>query len=274
MTKERQNKIIAAIIAFIFMILLWLLLWFIYIGIPQPEEDEGIEVAFGVVEDAGGYMAQQSEAVPIPAEATPPPPATAPSDNDLMTQEDEEALQLARQREEKKRKERELAEAERLQRERERAEAEAKARAEAEARAKAEAERQAKEQAAIAKASQFGSLFGNSGNASGSGDGKGSGQKGNPVGHGSVGAASWSLVGRECKSMAQPSNNFRQEGKVVVSIQVDAAGNVVSASETTGTTVSDYSTIQIALKAARETKFSASSSKVQIGTITYIFKFK
>ena len=97
MTKERQNKIIAAIIAFIFMILLWLLLWFIYIGIPQPEEDEGIEVAFGVVEDAGGYMAQQSEAVPLPAEATPPPPATAPSDNDLMTQEDEEALQLARQ---------------------------------------------------------------------------------------------------------------------------------------------------------------------------------
>lgn len=274
MNREQQNKIIAAIITLLFMLLLFLMLWFVLISIPQPEEDEGIEVAFGVVEDAGGYEAQQSEAVPIPSEATPPPPASTPSNNDLMTQEDEESLQLARQREEQKRKERELAEAERLQREKERAEAEAKAKAEAEARAKAEAERKAKEQAAIAKASQFGSLFGNSGSASGSGDGKGSGQKGNPVGRGSQGAATWSLAGRECKSVAQPSNNFNQEGKVVVSIQVDAAGNVSSAAVGNGTTVSDYATQQIALKAARETKFSASESKIQIGTITYIFKFK
>lgn len=281
MNQEQQNKIIAAIITLLFMLLLFLMLWFVLISIPQPEEDEGIEVAFGVVEDAGGYEAQQSEAVPIPSEATPPPPAFTPSNNDLMTQEDEESLQLARQREEQKRKERELAEAERLQREKERAEAEAKAKAEAEARAKAEAERKAKEQAAKDKADAIWQRIGRSGNGGGSGDnsngsgtGKGDGQPGNPVGRGSQGAATWSLAGRECKSVAQPSNNFNQEGKVVVSIQVDAAGNVSSAAVGNGTTVSDYATQQIALKAARETKFSASESKIQIGTITYIFKFK
>ena len=77
-------------------------------------------------------------------------------------------------------------------------------------------------------------------------------------GKGCEGSATWSLAGRECKSVAQPSNNFNQEGKVVVSIQVDAAGNVVSAVIGNGTTISDYPTIQIALKAARESKFSAS----------------
>ena len=267
MNKEQRNKLYAALAALLSLLVLFLLLWFIYIGIPQPEEDEGIEVAFGVVENAGGYESTPSEAVPLPAEATPPPAPSAPSSNDLMTQDDEESLRLARQREEQQRRERELAEAERLQREKERAEAEA--------RAKAEAERQAKEQAAIDNANKYGPLFGNNGaNANGSGDGKGEGQKDNPVGRGSNGAATWSLAGRECKSMPQPSNNFKQEGKVVVSIQVDAAGNVTSASVGNGTTVSDYATQQIALKAAREAKFSSSSSNIQIGTITYIFKFK
>lgn len=277
MNREQQNKIIAAIITLLFMLLLFLMLWFVLISIPQPEEDEGIEVAFGVVEDAGGYEAQQSEAVPIPSEATPPPPASTPSNNDLMTQEDEESLQLARQREEQKRKERELAEAERLQREKERAEAEAKAKAEAEARAKAEAERKAKEQAAIDKAAQLGARFGNSGNTSGSGAGHGDGQQGNPVGKGSGGDGghSWRLSGRDCKAMPKPSNNFNQDGKVTVRIQVDAAGNVIGASvDDTHTTISDYATRQLAVRAAKEAKFSESSVKNQIGTITYIFKFK
>lgn len=134
-------------------------------------------------------------------------------------------------------------------------EIEAKTRAEAEALAKT-------------KAGQIGSLFSNSSNVSDNG------QKGKPVGYGKSGGSSWSLAGRECKHMGRPSNNFRQEGRVVVSIQVDAAGNVVSASESNGTTISDYATIQIALKAAKETKFSTSRDEIQIGTITYIFKFK
>ena len=275
MNQEQQNKTQALCGSFIFMVLLFLFLWFMTISIPVPEEDEGIEVAFGAVQDAGGFESRQSEAVPVPAQTALAPAKPVPSNNDLMTQEDEESLALQRAQDEKRRREQELALAEQQRLEREKAEAEAKARAEKEAREKAEAERHAKEQAAIAKANQFGSLFGRNGNnANGSGDGKGDGQKGNPVGRGSQGAGVWSLPGRECLTMVQPSKDFKQGGKVVVSIQVDAAGNVTGAAIGKGTDISDYATQQIALKAARETKFSKGSSNIQIGTITYTFIFK
>ena len=260
MNQEQQNKTQALCGSFIFMVLLFLFLWFMTISIPVPEEDEGIEVAFGAVQDAGGFESRQSEAVPVPAQTAPAPAKPVPSNNDLMTQEDEESLALQRAQDEKRRHEQELALAEQQRLERE----------------KAEAERQAKEQAAIDKAKDVvDDLFPKNGNnANGSGDGKGDGQKGNPVGRGSQGAGAWSLAGRECLTMGQPSKDFKQEGVVVVNIQVDAAGNVTSATVGAGTYVSDNATLQIALKAARETKFSKGSSNIQIGTITYTFKFK
>ena len=236
------------------MLLIFLLLWFVRLNAVVPEQEEGVEIAFGEVEEAGGYMAEESEAVPLPApEPVAPEQPSAPSDNDLMTQEDEEALALRKAQEEKE-KARKQAEAERK------------------AREAAEAERKAKEAEAIAKANQMGSLFGNSGNNTGSGDSQGSGQKGNPVGHGSSGGNSWSLAGRGIKgTLPQPANNFGQAGKVVVQIRVNAAGQVVDARETTGTNVSDKTTIQLALEAAKKAKFTEGDHD-QIGTITYIFK--
>jgi TonB family protein len=67
-----------------------------------------------------------------------------------------------------------------------------------------------------------------------------------------------------------PSNNFRQEGKVVVQIRVNAAGEVVNAT-ITGGDISDKQTQQLALEAARKAKFTEGDHD-QIGTITYIFK--
>ena len=55
------------------MVLVFLLLWFMRLYYVQPYEEEGIEVAFGEVEDAGGYMAEQSEAVPMPSPETAAP---------------------------------------------------------------------------------------------------------------------------------------------------------------------------------------------------------
>ena len=236
------------------MVLLFLLLWFIYLTAIVPEQEEGIEVAFGEVEEAGGYMAEQSEAMPVPApEPVAPPQQAAPTVEEHITTEDPEALALA----EAKRKQ----------------EAQEKARLEAERKAReaAEAERKAKEAEAIAKANAMGSLFGNSGNTTGSGESQGSGQRGNPVGHGSVGGNSWSLAGRGIKgTLPFPSNNFKQEGKVVVQIRVNAAGQVVNAT-ITGGDVSDKQTQQLALEAARKAKFTEGDHD-QIGTITYIFK--
>ena len=238
------------------MILLFLLLWFIYLTAIVPEQEEGIEVAFGEVEEAGGYMAEQSEAMPLPTpEPVAPPQQAAPAVEEHITTEDPEALALA----EAKRKQ----------------EAQEKARLEAERKAReaAEAERKAKEDAERKKAQDLigGLNFGQSGNDTGSGDGKGAGLKENPIGHGSVGGNSWSLAGRGIKgTLPFPSNNFQQEGKVVVQIRVNAAGQVVNAT-ITGGDVSDKQTQQLALEAARKAKFTEGDHD-QFGTITYIFK--
>ncbi|MGM9837611.1 MAG: TonB family protein [Paludibacteraceae bacterium] len=268
--QQHKSHIIAACGTLLLMLLLFLLLWFVYIGAPVVEEDEGIEVAFGEVPEAGGYEAVPSEAVPLPAETASAPASTAPSDNDLLTQEDEESLALRKQREDAEKAKRQ-AEEERLRRAKEEAD---RVEAERIAREKALAEQRAKEQEAIAKANALGSLFGNNASgAQGSGDSKGEGQKGNPVaGHGSVGGTAWSLAGRTNKQLPKPANTFTQEGKVVVSIRVDAAGNVTDA-RMTGGTISDQATIQLAVEAARRAKFSESDQQVQMGTITYTFKF-
>jgi len=268
MTKKQERHTIASIGTALFMLLVFLLLWFIYLHASAPEQEEGLEIAFGEVEEAGGYMAEQSESVPLPMpESTAPEQASAPSDNDLMTQEDEEALALRREQE-KAERERKKAEAAEKQRQREE---QARLEAERKAREAAEAAEKAKQAEAIAKANAMGSLFGQSGNSTGSGDSKGEGQKGNPVGHGSSGGSSWSLAGRGIKgTLPQPSNNFKQEGKVVVQIRVNAAGQVVNAT-ITGGDVSDKQTQQLALDAARKAKFTEGDHD-QIGTITYIFK--
>ena len=143
---------------------------------------------------------------------------------------------------------------------------------EQETREAAEAERKAKEAEAIADANKFGSLFGNTGNTTGSGDSQGLGQKGQPIGHGSRGTASWSLAGRGIKgTLPQPANTFNQEGRVIVEIRVNAAGKVVSAVHKGGN-VNDKATIQLALDAAKKAKFTEGDHD-QIGTITYNFKF-
>ncbi len=254
MQSTKKRHIIASVGTALFMLLVFLILWFVYLTAVVPEQEEGVEVAFGEVMEAGGYMSEQSESVPVPVPepATPVQPA-APSVEEHMTTEDPEALALA---EAKKKKE-----------------AEEKARLEAERKAReaAEAERKAKEAEAVARANAMGSLFGQSGNTAGSGDSQGSGQKGNPVGHGSSGGNSWSLSGRGIKgTLPSPSNSFNQEGKVIVQIRVNAAGQVVSAT-IKGGDVSDKQTQQLALDAARKAKFTEGDHD-QIGTITYIFK--
>lgn len=135
----------------------------------------------------------------------------------------------------------------------------------------AEDARKAKEAEALAKANQMGSLFGKTDNSTGSGNGKGVGQIYNPVDLGTP-CGAWGLSGRSLRgTLPQPSNNFRQEGKVIVEIRVNAAGDVVKA-RVVGGTVNDKQTQNIALEAARKARFTEGEGE-QIGTITYYFKF-
>ncbi len=272
MTLKQKSNIIAAAGTVIALLLLFLLLWFVSMGAPVLPEEEGIEVAFGDVQEAGGSE-PNPEQQSVPMESVAPPPAPSkPTNNDLMTQEDEETLALQRQRE-KEEKARKEAEAERLRQEKAKA---AQLEAERIAKEKALAEQRAKEKAAKDKAAAMGSLFGNNpAGAQGSGDSKGEGQKGNPVaGYGTSGGNSWSLAGRTIKgALPEPKNEFKQDGKVVVSIWVLADGTVKDVQVARGTTVSDKATLELALNSARKAKFSESDKPLETGTITYNFKF-
>ena len=193
-----------------------------------------------------------------------------------MVQDDEESLALAKQREEEEKKKRaEQEELIRKQRE-EQARLEAEQRAEQQRIAEEQARKAAEEQAKRDNANNLmAGMFGNNQQgAQGSGTTQGASQQGsnNPVGHGTIGGNSWSLAGRSMKKMPKPSTQFNQEGKVVVNIQVNSEGKVMSATVGEGTTVSDYQTRQVALEAARKAEFSPSENRIQVGTITYTFK--
>lgn len=273
MTKETQSHIIALAGTILSMCLIFLLLWLLQVNAPLPVEDEGIVVAFGNAEDGGGMPDVRPLDAVTQVEQIPAPAAPArPSSNDLMVQDDEESLQLAKQAEDAKRK----AQEEELIRQRQ--QDQARAEAERIAKEKALAEQRAKEQQAIDKANQLAALFGQAGTAEGANAENASpsntaGVKGNPVGKG-MGVSNgtqWSLYGRDVKRLPKPSDQFNQQGQVVVNIQVDAKGNVTNATIAEGTTISDRPTQQLALQAARQAKFTEGDTP-QIGKITYTFK--
>ncbi len=254
MTKKQQRHIIASVGTALVMLLVFLLLWFLSLKAVVPEQEDGLELSFEELEEieeeeptgeAAAYAETPSEAAPaVPAApvevATNPKPSSPPEH--IVSAEETLALERAR----KEKEEREAAERARKQ----------------------------KEAEAIAKANAMGSLFGNTSgtNTGGNGNTQGDGNNGNPVGHGSSGGNSWSLSGRGIKgTLPQPSNSFNQEGRVIIEIRVNAAGNVISAT-IKGGNISDKQTQQLALEAAKKAKFTQGDHD-QIGTITYNFKF-
>jgi colicin import membrane protein len=94
---------------------------------------------------------------------------------------------------------------------------------------------------------------------------------------GSGGGTSFSLEGRNSLELPKPDKNLQKEGRVVVEIQVDRAGNVIGAIPgVKGSTTLDNQLLSAAKKAALSSKFDskADAAFTQIGTITYIFKLK
>lgn len=273
MRKQYQSHIIAFVGTLIILCLILLLLWFLHVKAPVLTEEEGITVVFGDAEEGGGmpdvnYQDELTQVEQIPA----PTMAARPTNNDLLVQDYEESLSLAKQSaEETKRK----AEQEELLRKR-KAE-QARIEAERVAKEKALAEQKAREQEAIDKANDLAALFGQAGTAEGANGSSNaaSSTQGNPVGKGKgeYNGVKWSLNGRNrtVERMPKPSSRFAQAGVVVVNIMVDAAGNVTKATIADGTTISDRSTQQLALQAARQSKFTEGDTP-QMGKITYTFK--
>ncbi len=231
-------------------LLLLLLFLLVMPGIKMPE-DEGIMVSFGDAVEGTGMV--ETPTAPPTEVATPPAATPKPNKQDYMTQDDN-SLAIAEQKK-KEKQEREALEKQRLE------------------EARVASEKKRKEQEAIDKANSMNGLFGNGG-STGSGTTSGNTTQGNPAGSGSSGGNSWSLSGRSLSGrLVSPSYDNDVEGKVTVSIRVDASGKVTSASISSPTTISDQAPRNAAIAAARSTRFT-SGSGIATGTITYNFNLR
>ncbi|MDO9153399.1 MAG: TonB family protein [Paludibacter sp.] len=238
-------------------VLLLLLLFFIVMPGLKTPEDEGVMISFGETLDGGGVTQKPTPKVTEPTPQKPSEPKTVtapkPTKNDYVTQKDNSVALNEQKKKEKE--ERDALEKQRLE------------------EARVASEKRRREQEAIDNANTMDGLFG-SGGSKGSGNTSGNATQGNPVGLGNSGGHSWSLTGRSLSGrLVEPSYENDVEGKITVSIVVDTNGNVTRASIGTPTNISDPTTRNAALAAARSTKFTAGSGSAS-GSITYNFKLR
>jgi outer membrane biosynthesis protein TonB len=232
--------------------------------LPEAWED-------ALLPEATEEEARENEASPpVASEPTPSPvekPVITDDRSDIQIKKQQEADRKAAEAA----KERELATQKAAAERRAEAEAERK-RQEEEARKQAEYERSKK---------QYGDLLG----TGSSGDGKKEGQSGDPnaptgderlkgisSGAGKVGG---DLGGRGVMNAPNIDDRSQKEGVVVIYVCVDRTGSVSSARFTQrGSTTTDQTLVDLALKASRQYRFTASELTTQCGTITFDFKLK
>jgi hypothetical protein len=93
-------------------------------------------------------------------------------------------------------------------------------------------------------------------------------------GHGNGIAIAQGLQGRRIRSTPSFTDEFNENAKVAVDIRVDAAGNVISAEyQAHGSTTSDATLKEIAIRKAHQVKFNSGSDE-SVGTLIFNFKLK
>lgn len=239
---------------------------------PHEEPAGGILVNIGNIDMAEGTFN------PLPIEPMSAPveelASTSPAkESELLTQDtpDAPAVNVPKPVEKPNK---EQIERERILREQKQAE---------ERRKKAEAEERKRQEAIRNKVS---GAFGNAKNSKGSGNtpgGQKTGTEGSPFGNvksggvntGVGGWGSYSLGGRSIGKggLPRPAFTAQVEGTIVIEITVDPSGKVISTNIAPGTTISDYSMRQSALKSAAQARFEAIEGyNNQVGTITYKYR--
>ena len=262
-SKDRITGIVGTLL---FHTVLLVLLCLLVMAAPPMQDESGVPVVLGNVEDAFG-----SELAMTDVEIIPQPEVSQqlPSSDDvsqeepLLTQDIEESIAVPAKKDTKSAKE---------------IEAERRAAEEAE-RKRIEKETKAKADNLIAGAFGKGNSMSSKGNSSdgegtqGSKDGNSSAGKTTGVG----GTGGFDLNGRSLSpaGLPKPHYNVQEEGRVVVTITVNPQGNVVKASINSRTNTSSPALRKAALDAAKKATFNAVSQlDDQEGTITYYFKLK
>jgi TonB family protein len=252
-------------------VLVVILLFFGVLRTVVPDEEEGVLVNFGNVTAASGLFEPQGRVSQNVEAASEPSvvPAARTRPEEIISQDTEETISLTDRRKAEEQKRQEDAE----RRERERLEAE---------RRRREEEQRQREQAI---SEQVSGAFG-SGSAQGEsqGDDTGTGNQGSPFGNadtgenqGVGGMGEFSLSGRILRGggLPRPAYNVREEGRIVINITVDPAGNVIVAEIGKGTNIDDASLRAGAIEAAKRAKFNKiRETNNQSGTITYRYSLK
>lgn len=290
MDRRKKGEYVGALGALLVHVAVIALLILVSFTVPQPDEDAGgIPVMMGNVDAARGFDDPSLVDVDVLDEEAPAPAQTQPelpSEQDLLTQTEEETVTLKPKTEEPKKetvKPKEVVKPKKPVKKPEKTEAEKAAEAKRLAGAKAERERKAAEEAARKKvAGAFGKgsqMTGNKGTSAG-----GTGTEGSKEGNSSTGAktgtggyGTFDLGGRSLGtgSLPKPAYNVQEEGRVVVNITVNPAGQVVATSINPQTNTVNSALRKAAEDAARKARFNTVDGVTnQTGTITYYFNLR
>ena len=235
--------------------------------LPEPQEESGVPVMLGDVPQASGWSDPSLvEVETMPAEAVVPQDAVG---QELITQDLEETVALT-PKSEKEAEKPEKTEAEKAEEARRLAEE------------RAERERREAEEAARRRVS---GAFGKGAKMESRGDAQtGEGVQGSPAGNASSGASTgvggygeFNLGGRSIGAggLPRPVYNVQDEGRVVVTITVNPAGQVIATEINKQTNTVNPALRKAALDAARKARFNAVDGlNNQVGTITYYFNLK
>lgn len=259
MSKEKKDRTIAAVGTLVVHALIVLALFLMAFRTPLPlPGEEGVEVDLGMYNQGMGEI--QPEKSAIPQQSLPPKPQeneNVKSKDDVVTQDTEEAPSI---KTEKKKEVKEETETKPTETPKE-----------------PEEPKPVVNPKALFKGSDKSQEGGSQGITGQPGD------QGNPNGlaginkydgHGGQGnGAGYDLGGRGAKTLQRPSKDFPEEGHIVVEIFVDREGNVIRAAIAKGTDITNTEMRNMALEAAKRSKFIAdpTAPEEQKGTITYTF---
>ena len=290
----KKNKITGLVGTLVLHVILLVLLLLIAISKPKAQEEGGVPVMLGNMEMAQGnadpYTLTDVDILDepqLPTEVSVPEPVpTPPVESEMITQEDEPTVAVPKKETPKPAPKKEVVKKEKPKTEpvkpKEKTEAEKRAEAERLAAEKKAAEERAAAEAAakrIAGAFGKGTLMGSKGTGT-----SGEGIQGSPTGNAAEGQSTgvggygtFDLNGRSLGpgGLPRPIYNVQEEGRVVVTITVNPAGQVIHTSINKRTNTANAALRKAAEDAARKARFnSVSGVNNQTGTITYYFKLK
>ena len=290
----KKNKITGLVGTLVLHVVLLLLLLLIAISKPEVQEEGGVPVMLGNMEmaqgDADPYTLTDVDILDdpqLPTEVSAPEPVPAPPvQSEMITQEDEPTVAVPKKETPKPAPKKEVVKKKETKKEpvkpKEKTEAEKRAEAERLAAEKKAAEERAAAEAAakrIAGAFGKGTQMGSKGTSE-----TGSGLQGSPTGNAAEGQSTgvggygtFDLNGRSLGpgGLPRPVYNVQEEGRVVVTITVNPAGQVIHTSINKRTNTANAALRKAAEDAARKARFnSVGGVNNQTGTITYYFKLK